>query len=175
MISERLTDRDFDAVYAIMEKSFPEEERRTYEEQRALLADSSYYLYGIKDEATGELLGFAAFWDLDEFVFFEHLAVNPDCRNGGIGKQLLLKVKELAKAPICLEVELPTDEMAIRRIAYYERNGFYLNEYPYTQPSLKKGGEDVPMYIMTSGRKLTMQEVLYVRDLLYRRIYHVEA
>lgn len=175
MIPERLTDRDFDAVYAIMEKSFPEDERRTYEEQRALLADSSYYLYGVKDEASGELLGFAAFWDFPEFLFFEHLAVNPNCRNGGIGKKLLDKVKELADGPVCLEVELPTTEIAARRIAYYERNGFYLNEYPYIQPSLKKGGEDVPMYIMTTGRKLTMQEHFFVRDILYQRVYHVEG
>ena len=175
MILERLTADDFDAAYAIMEASFPKAERKTYEEQKALLAESAYRMYGAKDEATGELLGFAAFRVFPEFLFFEHLAVNPNCRNGGIGKKLLDKVKELADGPVCLEVELPTTEIAARRIAYYERNGFYLNEYPYVQPSLAEGCEDVPMYIMTTGRKLTMQEHFFVRDILYQRVYHVEG
>ena len=34
---QKLLEEDFDKVYRIMEESFPIDERRTYEEQKALL------------------------------------------------------------------------------------------------------------------------------------------
>ena len=38
-----------------------------------------------------------ASWDFGGFVFFEHFAVDPACRNGGIGGQMLDAGKDLIR------------------------------------------------------------------------------
>ena len=53
---------------------------------------------------------------------------------------------------ICLEVELPETEMAARRIGFYERNGFYYNDYFYMQPPIAEGRNAIPLRLMTTGR-----------------------
>ena len=46
-------------------------------------------------------------------------------------------------------VEIPEEEMAKRRINFYQRQGFSLWEKPYQQPpySLRKSGSDTIVYI----------------------------
>ena len=39
----------FDEIYEIMEQSFPEDERRTYEEQKGLLENPLYHIYVLQD------------------------------------------------------------------------------------------------------------------------------
>ena len=48
---ERLDARDFESVFRLMALSFPEDEYRTREDQRALLDDPDYRLYGLRGEA----------------------------------------------------------------------------------------------------------------------------
>ena len=45
MLIEVLRKTDFDLVYTLMEKSFPEDERRTYNEQKELLSNPVYKIY----------------------------------------------------------------------------------------------------------------------------------
>ena len=42
---EKLTEADFDQMFSLMERSFPEDERRDYNGQRELLAEPAYNLY----------------------------------------------------------------------------------------------------------------------------------
>ena len=65
----------------------------------------------------------------------------------------------------------PENEMAVRRIGFYKRNGFFLNEYPYLQPAISKGGNEVPLLIMTYGRNITKEEFEALREVLYRIVY----
>lgn len=159
---------DLDAIYKIMEESFPEDERRPYDEQRALLLDSRYSIY----EEDG---GFIATWEFDEFVFVEHFAVDKNKRNSGLGGKMLKEFLELSHKPICLEVEMPDTEIAKRRISFYERNGFFLNEYDYFQPPISKGKKIVPLMIMTSGEKVTKEVFEKIRNTLYKEIYKYES
>lgn len=163
---EKLEIKEFDRVFSLMEQSFPLEEYRAYEDQKRLLEDSAYRIYVAKEN--GKILGFGAVWQLDKWLFLEHLAVTPECRNRGIGGQLL---GHFAKKRCCLEVELPETELARRRIGFYERNGFFLNGYPYMQPSLGEGRSPVPLRIMTSGSTITPEEFAQLQRLLYSRVY----
>ena len=47
---EKMRDDEFDAVFAIMEQSFPLEEYRCYEGQKALLQKPAYRIYVTKEE-----------------------------------------------------------------------------------------------------------------------------
>ena len=158
----------FDEMYSIMEKSFPLDEYRPYEEQKALFENGYYSVYVEKEEV---IKGFIAVWDFSDFLFIEHFAVNPDCRNQGIGAQILKEVTTAFNKPLCLEVEPPEDELTKRRIGFYERNGFFLNEYPYIQPPISKGKNPVPLMIMSSGKPLSEIEFDNVKNTLYKEVY----
>ena len=81
---ERMRQEDFDAVFRLLAQSFPAGERRDKAGQRALLADSAYHI-DILRAPSGGVQALMASWDFGGFVFFEHFAVDPACRNGGIG------------------------------------------------------------------------------------------
>ena len=150
MLIELLNDKNFDEVYALMKTSFPADERRTYSEQKELLSNPIYKIYISKNFRTGQIEAFAALWLFDDFTFIEHLAVNPNHRNAGIGTRFLNGILKIQEKTVCLEVELPDTEIAVRRIGFYERNGFFLNEYHYEQPPISKGRKPIRLYIMTS-------------------------
>lgn len=149
-----------------MEQSFPKEEYRPYAAQRALLDRPEYAIYGMKEGSS--IVGFAAVWELEDWLFLEHLAVDPECRNKGIGGQLL---GFFTGKRCCLEVEPPVTELTHRRVGFYERNGFFLNDYPYVQPSLGEGRSPVPLSIMTSGSAISPEEFAKLKSLLYTRVY----
>ena len=170
----RIGTEAFDRVYALLEKSFPREEYRPYAGQKALFSDPAYRVYGYSETEGGEILGILAVWELKEFLFLEHFAVEPARRNGGIGSRFLRELLEQWEKPAVLEVELPENEIAARRIGFYERCGFTLNRYPYEQPSLGPGRGAVPLWLMTSCGPLSPEAFPILRDEIYRRVYKIQ-
>lgn len=164
---EKMKRDDFDRIFSIMEQSFPEDERRPYREQKALLDNFSYAIY-----ITPSQDGFIATWEFEEFVFVEHFAVNPEHRNTGLGSKMLSEFLSMQEKIVCLEVELPNVELAKRRISFYERNGFFLNEYDYFQPPISKGKQIVPLMIMTSKGKVGQDTFEKIRNILYKEVYN---
>lgn len=169
---QKLKTVDFDKVFRIMELSFPEDEFRTYDEQKALLKNAYYQIYVLTNENGEEIKAFVSIWQFHKMVYIEHLAVNPEFRNGKLGTRILQELQSMyPDQQICLEVELPEEEMAVRRIGFYERNGFYLNEYDYMQPPISKGRKRIPLLIMTSVRKISRDEFEEIREILYTNVY----
>ncbi len=164
--------REFPKVYDIMEQSFPKEEYRSYDDQLALLEREEYKLYGAFDPH-GELQGFLAVWELSNLLFIEHFAVRESLRNQGLGSEMIKCLQTHYSLTMCLEVELPQNAITERRIAFYERNGFYLNSYPYEQPSLGHGKEPVPLKIMTTEGILHGNAFLRLKDTLYKVVYGI--
>lgn len=74
---QKMKQEDFNSVYELMEQSFPLDEYRTYEEQKALLEDSRYGIYLLPDTGKRNVKAFIALWTFDGFAFIEHFAVNP--------------------------------------------------------------------------------------------------
>ena len=91
---------------------------------------------------------------------------------GGIGAAMLEALACRQGRRICLEVELPETEIARRRIGFYRRCGFTLNDYPYIMPSLEAGRQPLPLMIMTSGGAVDEAAFLQIRDALYTTVYH---
>ena len=163
---------EFDAVYDIMENSFPDDEYRSYCGQKMLFSKPEYDIY-VVDGDDSTLRAFVSVWDFDNFAYIEHLAVNPAFRNAGIGASILAAVKEKAGKRICLEVELPENDIARRRIGFYTRNGFSLNEYHYIQPPMSAGKNPVPLLIMTTGGAVDEKKFEYIKDKRYEKVYNV--
>ena len=163
---------DFDQMYCLMEDSFPQDEYRPRVAQRTLFADPAYRVYAHYDDVH-TLLAFLAVWDLGGFAFLEHFAVKPECRNGGLGSRLLQELASLLNKPLCLEAELPENDLARRRIAFYQRNHFCQNPYPYQQPALAPDQNPVPLCIMTFPAPISPEEYSVIRDTLYQKVYKV--
>lgn len=150
-----VTEESFDKVYDKMKAAFPLEERRNSFDEKNCLNDNKFKLFEIFD---GEKeVGFIALWVFSEFIFIEHLAIDSDKRNGGYGSKALRLVKEKYNRTIILEAEAPETEQQIKRIRFYDRHGFKVNDFPYMQPSYH-GGEGVPLKILSFPRLISQEE-----------------
>ncbi len=163
---------EFLKAFNIMQKSFPRDEYRSEEKQRALFSDPRYTV--LTYEQGDKTIGFLAMWELEDIGFIEHFAVLPEMRGGGIGSQMLEAAVEYLGKTVCLEVELPETETAKRRIGFYSRNGFYLNDYDYVQPAFSSDKNPVPLKIMTTGGKINESEFLNIKNRLYKDVYKVK-
>lgn len=163
---ERITEATFDAIFPLLEEAFPVTELRRKEDQRRLLQEESYRLYGVPTEEGGYGAVFAT-WEIEDFLYIEHFAVKEGNRNHGYGGRLLEELLEWKKRPLVLEVEVPEDEMTRRRIGFYQRHGLHYNEYPYLQPPMRKGQDMLPLRLMT--RPAEIDEPTYQR---YRKRIH---
>ena len=168
---EILTEQEFDAVYALLEQSFPPEEYRDREKQKALFQKEAYTAYGLRN--AGRLQALIALWNFGHVVYIEHFAVEESSRNLGLGSRILNMVKNMVSCPLCLEVELPETDLAKRRIAFYERNGFTYNDYPYIQPAYSPEKAAVPLRFMTTGGGISPERFEEIRACLYREVYNV--
>ncbi|RHQ31680.1 GNAT family N-acetyltransferase [Clostridium sp. AF27-2AA] len=174
---------DFSEIYRIMQASFSDDEYRPYDEQLALFEEPEYWIYympaigmeRVGNHSTGNstmhAAGFLAVWEFESFTYIEHFAVDPVLRNSGTGSAMLQELVRKYQKQICLEVELPEDELTRRRIGFYERNGFVFNEYPYIQPPISKGKSPVPLRIMTYGSAITQDTFEEMKRVLYQRVY----
>ena len=143
---EKATLEDFDAIYDALEKSFIPEERREREDAERLMAEGEYTLFHILDGESR--VGFVTVWELDGFAFVEHFVTYEKFRNMGYGSAALGVLKD-RYANIVLEAEPPTEGIAARRVAFYERCGFCRNEQYYLQPPYRLGDSGVELVLMS--------------------------
>ena len=170
---KRCTGGDFDQVYRIMEQSFPLDEYRPYAQQKKLMQEPEYTIYVRREPETARIQGFLSVWEFPACGYIEHFAVDPGCRGGGLGAAMLQQLQARLPGLLCLEVELPDCALARRRIGFYRRNGFFLNDYPYIQPPIAAGRKAIPLRLMTTGGRIPEDTYLQLRSLLYRRVYQV--
>ena len=161
--------QDFDQFYAILTDSFPPDALRSREEHEALLARPDYLVYAHYDR--GKLIAVITVWQTETLAFIEHFAVGKCHRNRGLGASLLDQLKKQLNKPLCLEAELPNTPMAKRRLAFYERNGFFINQFPYMQPALESHKQPVPLYLLTTEKPLDGDTFRTVKRFLYTVVY----
>ncbi len=140
-------DKDFKKLAELYIEAFPPEERRDISQLERLLKSQSEMFYNAV-ECDGKLAGLFSFWNFGDFWYLEHLAVYADMRNHKIGQQILDFAKEHLTGIRLLEVEPDDHEMAVRRINYYQRNGYKILEKDYVQPSYDGMRSALPLWIM---------------------------
>lgn len=134
----------------LYEKSFPIEERRDFSLVLDIYKTDLLSLNLIYDNET--MVGILNYWDFNDFLYIEHLAVSEQYRNRKIASKVLEQLNTQNKL-IVLEVELPRDELSKRRIDFYQRNAFSIQPYPYFQPPYRKGEERIKMHLMANTQK----------------------
>jgi ribosomal protein S18 acetylase RimI-like enzyme len=155
----------FAPAWHLYRRSFPPEERRGLRTQRKIMNHPLYHFEIITDK--GEFTGFVLWWGFDDVRYLEHLATTPRRRGKGYGRRILEKFVSASELPVLLEVELPVTETGRRRIDFYRRAGFVLNGHAYRQPPYKKGGDGVPLMLMTYPDAITGEEAAR-----FCRLYH---
>lgn len=161
-------------VRATYEASFPVAERRDFELVRALVKESPFFtMYALlRGEA---YVGFITAWRFDSFVYIEHFAIEQTARNGGIGAEAMGQFLAFTSLPVVLEVELPQEELSRRRIRFYERLGFVLDDHIYFQPPYHPGDQPLEMRLMQYGGLNLEQTFEAVRTCIYGEVYGVKA
>ncbi len=170
-----LADKDTAFAAALYENAFPEVERRPtsiWLDMRN--KESDFRIDGIY---LGErCTGFIAYWLFGGFAYVEHFAVDGSCRGQGTGSQTLALLRgRVGQKPVVLEVELPKNDTARRRIAFYERNGYTLLPDAYVQPPYRPGGESLPMKLMCSDDAFGRNCGKEIAATLHRRVYGVKG
>ncbi len=160
----------FDAFFALLDVSLPPDEHRSYDAQKALLAEPAYAIMTAEEE--GAVRAIMAVWEFCGWRYVEHFAVDPALRGRGVGAAMLGEYLGRDERRVVLEVELPETEIARRRIGFYTRCGLEISDFAYAQPPLNPGDGMLPLRLMASGGALTDGEAAAVRALLYREVYH---
>lgn len=137
----------FADAMALYAQSFPANERRTRADHIRALREPDFHPCGAVEN--GRLLGLAFYWDAPGFRYFEHFAVQPALRSGGIGGAILDGLLQTDK-PFILEIEPPEDELKARRKRFYERHGLRAQPYAHVQLPFQTGYAAAPLILMTA-------------------------
>ena len=150
-----VTKENFSSVYKRLIDAFPYEERRDECDEEKCFLKEQFNFCEITDD--GKSVGLIVFWVFERFLFIEHIAINKEIRSKGYGSKTVDLIKRKYNLPIILEAEFPETEMQKKRIKFYEKLGFKVNSYDYTQPSYHNT-ESVPLLVLSFPEKLNQTE-----------------
>ena len=166
----KITNENFDSFYDILTDSFPKNELRPKRNMQRTAKNEKYIL--LSYDRDDKIIGGTAIWLLSDFVFIEYLVVDNAFRNCGIGAEILKELKAFYNLPLVLEAEPPETDIAKRRISFYQRNGFFLNDYPYEQPAYSERQAAVPLVIMTSEGFINPERFTDIKRTIYKEVYN---
>ena len=162
---KNISDKHFDKAWKLYEDAFPMEERRLLNEQINVMKKSNYHFDIIFDK--NKLIGILLWWNFETLRYIEYFATSTEQRNKGFGKQIIENFMDNDDKSSLLEVELPYSMINQRRIGFYERVGFKLNQHYYEIPPFKEGNKPLPLLLMSYPASLTATDVEQ-----FTKIYH---
>lgn len=154
---KNISDDYFYKAWELYEDAFPMQERRLLDAQIVVMKKVNYHFDLIIDNK--QLIGFLLWWNFETYRYVDHFATAIHQRNKGFGKLILENFMKINDKPILLEVELPNSTIDQRRIKFYERIGFKLNQHYYEVPPLKKGQPPLELLLMSYPDYLSTKDV----------------
>ena len=170
---------NFDEFYEYLSIHFPSDERKIKEKELEEISNLMFkpnFIY-----LDNVLVGYICCWEFSTFCFIEHFAILEEHRNKGIGTDFLKYFIGKSKKYVVLEVERPKldllpdeSDLAYRRIKFYERIGFNVNNFDYQQPSYGLGLNPLPMYLCSYPKPLIESEYDVITCVIYHYVYNVK-
>ena len=114
-----IQDPMFHTAWKLYQDSFPRNERRSLSHQQTAFQSVRYHMEIFTEQ--DKFIGLIGYWTFNEYVYVEHLAVNPALRSGGYGSRIVSKFLSSTNRTIILEIEQVTDNLTARRLRFYER------------------------------------------------------
>lgn len=142
--------------------SFPPHEQRDIGSQKAIFNNGEYHFDLIYEETL--FIGLLLYWQTDTFLYVEHFCIAPELRGKKYGQTALALLSQKG-LPIILEIDPPTDEIAMRRKAFYTRAGYIANAFPHIHPPYHPEYDGHPLEVMSYPGALTFSD--YERFRLY--------
>ena len=132
--------------WQLYETTFPVTERRSVQMHALALENPSFCCLFLEDSAG--FAGIMAYWQWQDMLFLEHLAIVKERRGQGLGHQALA----MLQGRVVLEIEPVEDDVTARRLAFYESCGFCLLQYPHVQLAYQAGQPDIPLRLLSRPR-----------------------
>ncbi|WP_434979744.1 GNAT family N-acetyltransferase [Daejeonia sp. YH14] len=137
-------------IYNAYCKAFPENERRSKEQYLRLFDTGEAEILLIKHET--EKIGYLILWKLSDCVYIEHFEIFPEFRSRKFGSLVLRKLHQIYPETVLESEPEDQDDIAERRIRFYERNGFHIIDREYIQPSYGEGKKSLRLYLLSTVR-----------------------
>ena len=102
--------------------TFPKDERFPFWILEECSRENNSNLYAILDN--DKFIGMCYIVNCANAYYLMYLAVEPSLRNQNYGSKILMDLKEKYKT-LFLSVDIPVDDISIKRKKFYLRNGFY--------------------------------------------------
>lgn len=167
---EKISIKQFHQAYALLEKAFIPAELRPHDKMLSLFKKDMFSLYG--HYLNQQLAGVMLIWKLKNFVFLENFAVASSLRGQGIGTKMLKDMQtHYPDKLIILEVENPNDELSKRRIQFYQRNGYILNQFHYIQPALRENAPKIDLMLMSFQKAINISEFDHIKKEIFQIVY----
>ena len=159
---------EFKSIYEKMTTSFASDEIRTLEDAYKILDVKEYKVFHLT--LNNNNIGFITIWNLDTCTFVEHFVIYEEYRNKGYGGIAIdLINKEFNN--VVLEAELGTTDLSKRRLGFYSRQGFKINDVYYIQPAYHNDKQPVDMHLLSYPDKLA--NINKVIKEIYKVVYGV--
>ncbi|MCC9138390.1 GNAT family N-acetyltransferase [Pontibacter silvestris] len=122
--------------------------------------------------AEGHIVGLSVHWQLNGFLYLEHLTITPEQRGRGIGKEAVTWLLRQSEETVVLEVERPVDGLSLKRIQFYKSLGFVLyDQYDYYQPPYEPSAQPVPLYLMSKPTVATNEKLAEMATAIKQQVY----
>lgn len=141
----------FKKAWKIYQEAFPPEEKRTLKEQIKLFDKRSFkMLCYVEDEV---VLAILFYWQIDSYTYLEHFAVNTILRGRSYGSKILEEFIS-NNQNIILEIEPIIDEITQKRLAFYERFDFKVNNHTHFQVPFRKNAQELQLIFLSHKKAL---------------------
>lgn len=161
--------QEFDTFYQILKDHFPTKEVKEYSYLKGMFESGQAHALVQKEEDS--IIGALCYMEVKEYVFIDYFVIVDVHQGKQQGQQMLQYFKKTINKPIILEVELPTDEISKRRIAFYERMGFILNEHEYVIPPIRSLKFPIYFLLMTDKSPLTKEKFNEIYPSILKTVY----
>lgn len=170
---ELLKLEEFDRFYQILSNNFPTKEIKEYNYTKDTFHAGLYQVLTLKDN--DQIVGIMSFYQHDDFRFIDYFAIDGSLKGKGMGSKMLQYFINLDDKMVILEVEHPEDEQSKRRIAFYQRNGLYLNDqFEYFVPPVRNLKHRLYFHLMSSKRKINNIEFEKYYPQILKMVYGIE-
>lgn len=174
MIFDDLKLEEFDEFYQVILNNFPSIEIKPYDFMKQTFIDGDYRVFVLKDN--NKIIGILSYFDSEEFVFADYFAIDGNNKGQGLGSKMLQRFIKNAGKQVILEVEHLLDEQSKKRVFFYQRNGFILNDqYDYFVPPVRSLKQPLYFHLMSYPRGIDKSEFNKYYPLILKLVYRINS
>ncbi|WP_165043159.1 GNAT family N-acetyltransferase [Dysgonomonas sp. ZJ709] len=151
-----INDKWYDIFRPIYSTSFPIHEQRDTAQQIKAFESDRYSLECTIENST--LIAFIAYWEFEEYIYIEHFAVNDKLRGQNYGSLILHEFINKKEKTVLVEIDPLTDDISIKRLRFYERLNFNINEYDHYHPPYNKKYAPHKLVLLSHNHQISKEQ-----------------